>query len=338
MLWMPLRLTLDALQVLDAIDRCGSFAGGAAALHRVPSALTYTVHKLEEDLGVAVFDRSGHRARLTPAGRELLDEGRRLLDAAGELECRVQRLATGWETELRIAVDGLLVAEALLPAIADFYAGHAGTRLRLMREVLGGAWDALASGRADLAIGASLEAHSGGGFATRAFSEEAFVFAVAPSHPLAAMPDPLAPEVVAAYRAVAVGDTSRRLPARSSGILSGQDVLVVPDLPTKIAAQAAGLGVGYLPLAQALPWLSSRRLVAKTVAGGRPAVRTVIAWPAKARGKALSWFLRRLEDPALRDALLGGGVPGEPESKPPRARAIRASGVRQPRGAGRPER
>lgn len=322
---MPLKLSLDALQVLDAIDRRGSFAAGAEALHRVPSALTYTVQKLEEDLGVQVFDRSGHRARLTAAGRELLDEGRRLLDAASELECRVQRLATGWETELRIALDGLLAIEALLPVMAEFYAEHAGTRLRLSREVLGGAWDALASGRADLAIGASLEAHSGGGFATRPFAEETFVFAVAPAHPLAALPDPLAPEDVLRHRAVAVGDTSRTLPARSSGVLSGQDVLVVPDLPAKLAAQAAGLGVGYLPLAAALPWLTSRRLVAKTVQGGRPPVRTVIAWPPREQGKALKWFLRRLEDPALRDALRGGGVPGEPEPKRKPVRRRRAA-------------
>jgi DNA-binding transcriptional LysR family regulator len=335
---MPLKLTLEALQVLDAIDRRGSFAAAAEALHRVPSALTYTVQKLEEDLAVQVFDRSGHRARLTAAGRELLDEGRRLLDAAGELECRVQRIATGWETELRIALDGLLVVEALLPVAAEFYAEHSGTRLRLSREVLGGTWDALAAGRADLAIGASLEAHTGAGFATRPFAEETFVFALAPSHPLAALPDPLAPDVVLRHRAVAVGDTSRALPARSSGILTGQDVLVVPDLPAKIAAQVAALGVGYLPLPAALPWLSSRKLVAKTVEGGKPAVRTVIAWPPKEQGKALKWFLRRLEDPALRDALRGGSVPGELEARTKSKRSRPARSGLQPLCAGEPER
>ncbi|MDX1654422.1 MAG: LysR family transcriptional regulator, partial [Candidatus Competibacteraceae bacterium] len=99
-----MRLTLDALAVLDAIDRRGSFAAAAAELTRVPSAITYTIQKLEHDLGVAVFDRSGHRARLTPAGRRLLEEGRQLLRAAGDLERSVKRVATGWETDLCIAV------------------------------------------------------------------------------------------------------------------------------------------------------------------------------------------------------------------------------------------
>ncbi|MGZ5048931.1 MAG: LysR family transcriptional regulator, partial [Usitatibacter sp.] len=77
-------LTLESLQVLDAIDRRGSFAGAAEDLHRVPSAITYSVRQLEDGLGIELFDRSGHRAVLTDAGRELLAEGRRLLQAAAD--------------------------------------------------------------------------------------------------------------------------------------------------------------------------------------------------------------------------------------------------------------
>ena len=77
-----MRLSLDALLVIDAIDRRGSFAAAGHELHRVASAITYTVQKLEEDLDVLLFDRRGHRAKLTPAGRELLNEGRHLLRAA----------------------------------------------------------------------------------------------------------------------------------------------------------------------------------------------------------------------------------------------------------------
>jgi DNA-binding transcriptional LysR family regulator len=162
---MSLRLSLDALLVIDAIDRRGSFAAAAHELHRVPSAVTYTVQKLEQDLDVLLFDRRGHRAKLTVAGLELLNEGRHLLRAAGELEARVKRVATGWEAELRIAYDGLI------PATAS--------------EVLGGCWDALASHRADLAIGASGEGPAGGGCQTRPLGEIDWVFSVAPAHPLA---------------------------------------------------------------------------------------------------------------------------------------------------------
>jgi len=163
-----MRLSIDSLEVIDAIDRKGSFAAAAHELHRVPSAITYSVRQLEEGLGVELFDRRGHRAVLTDAGRELLNEGRRLLSAAADLECRVQQVARGWESELRIAVDTLIGIDKLYGIVDEFYRENSGTRLRLSSEVLGGTWDALASARADLAIGAGGDAPSGRNFATQA--------------------------------------------------------------------------------------------------------------------------------------------------------------------------
>ena len=299
-----MKLTLDALQVMDAIERLGSFAAAAAELHRVPSALTHTVQKLEQDLGVALFDRSGHRARLTPAGRELMQEGRALLRAAGELECRVKRVATGWETELRIALDIMIPARQLFPLIAAFYAEESGTRIRLAHEVLAGTWDALVSGRAELALGVSGETPAGGGYAIRMLGYKDFVFAVAPTHPLAALPDPLKHEQILAHRAVAIGDSSRSLPARSVGLLTGQDVLTVPDLESKVAAQVAGLGCGYLPAHAAAPLIKAKRLLAKEVEEIKPAGNLYYAWRSREKGKALRWFLQRLENQEVRASML----------------------------------
>ena len=124
-----MRLTLDALTVLDAIDRNGSFAAAAEELHRVPSAVTYAVQKLEQDLGVSIFDRRGHRAKLTPVGQALLRDGRHLLNAAVALEQRVRRLASGWETELAIAVSDLLPMAPVLELVRAFDALAAGTQL-----------------------------------------------------------------------------------------------------------------------------------------------------------------------------------------------------------------
>ena len=299
-----MRLTLDALQVMDAIERQGSFAAAAAELHRVPSALTYTVQKLEQDLDVLLFDRSGHRARLTPAGQELMQEGRQLLRAAAELECRVKRVATGWETELRIALDIVIPAVQLFPLIAEFYAEESGTRIRLAHEVLAGTWDALVSGRAELALGVSGEVPAGGDYAIRILGYKDFVFAVAPSHPLATLPDPLKHDQILAHRAIAIGDSSRNLPLRSVGLLTGQDVLTVPDLAAEVAAQVAGLGCGYLPAHAAAPLLKAKRLVVKEVEEIKPAGNLYYAWRAQEKGKALSWFLKRLENQEVRASLL----------------------------------
>jgi DNA-binding transcriptional LysR family regulator len=299
-----MKLSLDALAVLDAIDRKGSFAAAADELHRVPSAITYTVQKLEQDLDLLLFDRSGHRAILTEAGSELLREGRHLLRAANALEARVKRVATGWETELRIAVSDLIPLPRLFPLVGEFHAVECGTRLRLLSEVYGGCWDALAADRADLVIGAPGDGPSGGGYATRAMESVRWVFVVRPDHPLARAPEPVPSSRLLDYRAVSAADSSRSLPPRTSGLLSGQDVFTVPDIYTKRAAQLAGLGVGFLPLHLIGPDIDAGRLIVKEVEEPKPEIPFFIAWRAKDPGRALRWFLSRLEDAALRSSLM----------------------------------
>ncbi|WP_372809676.1 LysR family transcriptional regulator, partial [Litorivivens sp.] len=69
-------LTLEALEVLSAIERAGSFAAAAEQLHKVPSAVTYAVQKLAQELGVQLFNKEGRRAVMTPAARLLVAQGR----------------------------------------------------------------------------------------------------------------------------------------------------------------------------------------------------------------------------------------------------------------------
>jgi DNA-binding transcriptional LysR family regulator len=299
------KLSLDALLVLDAIARKGSFAAAAEELHRVPSAITYTVQKLEQDLDVQLFDRSGHRARLTRAGEELLREGRHLLRAATDIECRVQRIAKGWETELRIAYNDIIPGERLCPLILEFYREGAGTRLRLSAEILEGCWDALFSGRADLVIGAPSEIPPEPGVATRPFGEVEFVFAIAPDHPLAEAPEPIAVSDILQHRIVVAADSSRNLPPRSVGLSNGQDTLTVPTMQAKLETQAAGLGVGFLPINMAAPAIAAGRLVRKLVDEESPkATRMSLAWRPRDAGKGLKWWLEKLEDPSVRQAIL----------------------------------
>jgi DNA-binding transcriptional LysR family regulator len=289
-----MRLTLDALLVIDAIDRKGSFAAAAQELHRVPSAVTYTVQKLEQDLDVLLFDRRGHRAKLTAAGRELLTEGRHLLQAANAIEARVKRVATGWEAELRIAYDGIIPAPAVLALARDFYQQHTETRLRFSAEVLGGCWDALVSGRADIAIGASGDGPSGGGYQTRPLGVIDWVFAVSPSHPLARTPEPLSRSDILAHRAVVVADSSRNLPPRTTGLLSGQDTLTIADAAAKLQAQAMGLGVGYLPQCLAATAAARGMLVIKRTEETKFSQMLFTAWRTAHRGKALKWFVEQV--------------------------------------------
>lgn len=287
-------LSLDALVVLDAVARCGSFAAAAESLHRVPSAVTYTVRKLERSLGVRLFDRGGGRARLTPAGALLLEEGRALLRLAGRLAQDVQRVATGWETTLRVAVSDVVPLPPLLALCEAFLEAAPQVRLRLAVEVLGGTWDALVSGRADLVIGAPGEGPTWSHAGMAPMGDVHFVFVVRPDHPLAEAPEPLAEHQIRPHRAVAAADSSRELPPRTVGLLPGQPVFTVPDLATKRAAQLAGLGVGYLPWHMVREDVAAGRLrVKRTAAGARSTHRLYYAWR-PGGGLGLAWWRARL--------------------------------------------
>jgi DNA-binding transcriptional LysR family regulator len=300
------RLTLDALQLVDAIARQGSFAAAAAELGRVPSAVTYAARKLEEEIDVLLFNRRGYRARLTPAGEELLKEGRLLLAAVDDLTRRVQRVAAGWERELRIAIDSVISFERVVPMLGLFCEA-APTQVRTSTEVLGGTWDALITGRADLAIGASQEgpepSRLGPSYRFERMGALEFVFAVAPGHPLAAMPSPLKSSELRRHRQIVVADSSLRLAPRDSGLLGVQDTLTVSTIGQKIAAQKAGLGCGFLPVHRIRNELDRGELIAKETDQGRRESALHYAWRTDARGKALDWWLAALRNSETRAAL-----------------------------------
>lgn len=292
-----LKISLDGLQVLDAIDRRGSIAGAATELHRVPSTISYAVAKFEQDLGVALFERAGPRISLTPAGRELLKEGRYLLRAAQDLEHRVRRVATGWETQFAIGLESLLAPSALADDLRDFYRVADSTRLRITQEVMSGMWEALLDRRVDLLVAAAGEGPSGGGYIAEPMGSIPFVFAVATGHPLADAAEPLGKAELRKHRAVAVGDSAVRLSPRTVGLIFGQDTLTVPDIFSKYAMQVAGFGFGYLPEPYARPAIDAGLLVQRQVEEQRPVENFHLAWRPDEEGAALTWWLQRLRRP-----------------------------------------
>jgi DNA-binding transcriptional LysR family regulator len=290
------RISLEALAALDSIDRRGSFAAAAAELHRATSSVSHTVQKLESRLGVPLFDRGGHRAVLTPAGRALLEEGRTLLAAAGALERRLQGLEQGWEREVVIAVDDILPLERVLPVVGEFLALGAPTHVHLQQEVLGGVWEALIAQRADVAL-VDVPAVAPPDIDHRPAVEVPFVFAVPPGHPLLREKQPLSAAALRAHRAIVVADSSRGTPLHPgavSGMGTPADVLGVSTLQGKLSAQKAGLGVGFLPLPWAAPALAEGSLVALPVRAPKPSARLSVAWRSQQAGRAVGWFAQRL--------------------------------------------
>lgn len=310
-------LTPEALTMVDLIARTGSFAAAAREMGKVPSALTYNVRQLEDALDVLLFDRSSRQAKLTAAGTELLHEGRRLLLEIDAVANRVKRIATGWETQFTIAVDNILAPTALFELIEAFYAlrvtardsppAPPPTRLRLRSEVLSGTWEALVTGQADLALGVVGEMATSHGVQCEVLGPIAMAFAVAPHHPLASLPEPLAVETIAQHRVIAIADSARSFAPLTMGVQPGQDVLTVPSLAAKLEALLRGLGCGSMPAPLLRRHVEAGRLVVKaTDLPPRPG-ELHYAWHTPGNGQpglALQWWLGQLRSPATRQALL----------------------------------
>lgn len=284
---------LEALEVLDAIDRHGSFAAAAASLYRVPSAISYTISQLENELGIRVFDRTGHRAVLTPAGQLLLTEGRRILLATRELAAAARRQADHWEPELKIAIDATQKPVDFHPLIAEFVQAHPAINVRINEEVLAGSWEALVDERVDLAIGVT-DPPANAGIQRLRLGRIDFVFCCAPTHPLAGASTPLTEDAIRTYRALVVADTARQFSPRSGNLIDGQARLTVASMRTKIEALEQGLGVGYCPSHWVSDALAAGRLVAIETATPPASRETYLLWRRGERGRALQWFLDRL--------------------------------------------
>lgn len=313
-------LTPEALTMLATIARTGSFAAAARALNLVPSALTYRVRQLEDTLDVLLFDRRSRQARPTAAGQELMNEGQRILSELDAVAQRVRRVATGWESELTLAVDSLIDPTTLMELCSAFLELKPPTRLRLRDEVLTGTLHALTSGQADLALGVSADVTAlANGMQHAPLGQLPFVFAIAPHHALASEAHPLSDDQIRRHRAVAVADSTPQGRGMTVGLLAGQDVFTVPSMQAKLQAQLRGLGVGFLPEPLAQPFLASGRLVSRDVERPPRVTAVSYAWRRTAgdapsadgtasdtvrTGRALQWWLKQLRSPATRAALL----------------------------------
>ena len=288
-------ITLEALRVLDAIDRKGSFGAAATSLFKVPSALSYTVQKLESDLNIKLFDRTKQRAQFTSVGKLLLERGRELLQAAQALEDAAQQFESGWEVQLRIAQDTILPLGPLLQQIQRFNQLDKYVTIDVSEEVLGGTWDALIHNRCELALGASGEPPKGQ-IEYLKLGEVDFLFAVAPDHPLTRHKGVITRAAIRAHPTIIAGDTSLILPSRSSGILESRQTIRVANVSAKIAAQKAGIGVGFLPRHLIKSDLERGQLVALPCDVPRLAAPIFMAWHKTNQGKALQWFIKALAE------------------------------------------
>jgi len=257
------RITLDQWGALVAVVEAGGYAQASSRLHRTQSTVTYTIKKLEDLLGVKVFELQGRKAALTPIGQVLYRRGKALLEEAGRVERAAADLARGWEPEIRLAADIIFPTWLLLECCAAFSAERPDIRLELIESVLGGTEEALTEGRVDLAIGGIVP----GGFLGDPLMQVRFVCAAAPTHPLHQLGRTLTLDDLREHRHLVVRD-SGALRSRSGGWLN-EKRWTVSHKATSIRAACMGLGFAWYPEENIREELASGRLAPLPLAEGR---------------------------------------------------------------------
>jgi DNA-binding transcriptional LysR family regulator len=115
-----MRTTLDEWEVLQAVVQLGGFAPAAKQLNRSQSTISYAIARLQERLGIKLFEMKGRRAHLTDLGRVLLVDVEAHLAGFHQVEQRARSLASGGESEVRLSVDSIYPNSRLFAALAEF--------------------------------------------------------------------------------------------------------------------------------------------------------------------------------------------------------------------------
>ncbi|RMT98605.1 hypothetical protein ALP39_02665 [Pseudomonas marginalis pv. marginalis] len=262
------RVTLDQWRTLQAVVDHGGFAQAAEALHRSQSSVSYTVARMQDQLGVPLLRIDGRKAVLTDAGEVLLRRSRQLVKNASQLEDLAHHMEQGWEAEVRLVVDAAYPNARLVRALTAFMPQSRGCRVRLREEVLSGVEELLMEGVADLAIcGFSIPGYLG-----TEMSDVEFVAVAHPEHTLHRMNRELSFQDLESQMQVVIRDSGRQQP-RDVGWLGAEQRWTVGSLATaapglcvvaaahdrartrRRRAQAATLGTGRQPPPDVLPVL-----------------------------------------------------------------------------------
>jgi len=236
------RITLEQWTVLQTVVDEGSFAKAATKLHRSQSTISYTIAKLQDNLGVTLLNIKGRRAILTDAGQKILNRARGLTRAAHDIEQSAINIKNGFESDLSLVVDGILPQSYLFNILSKFAAVNQCTRLHIYEEVLSGPTEALTDGSADLAITSKIP----NSFYGEKIADIESVAYAHVDHPLHYLGREITDEDLLNERYIIVKDSGKK-GERNEGWLGSENWWKVSSLNLKINLVAQGLGFSWLP-------------------------------------------------------------------------------------------
>lgn len=113
-------IELAHFRILDALQRGGSLAAAAEALHLTQPALSHAIRKLEQHYELRVWERDGRRLRLTQAGNYLLQLGGQILPLMQQADETLKAFSEGRRGKLRIGMECHPCYEWLLTVVEPF--------------------------------------------------------------------------------------------------------------------------------------------------------------------------------------------------------------------------
>ena len=258
-----LRISLEQWQALVAVVDAGGYAQAATKLHKSQSAITYLIKRLEEQLGVRVFELQGRKAVLTPTGQMLSRRGRYLIQEAGSIESSAHALSAGWEPVVRIASEILFPAEILLNAMQVFSTTSPNTRLDVFETVLSGTAEALQERRVDLAITPYVPS----GFLGNSLMSLELVAVDHPDHPLHHLKRKISARDLHDHRHLLVRDTGLARDETTTSV-DVEQRWIFSNFDTCIQAACQGNGFSWYPRARIANELKTGRLKPLPLAAG----------------------------------------------------------------------
>ncbi len=287
-------MELRHLRYFCAVADEKGFARAAAMLHISQSAVSEQVRDLEEELGVPLFDRREHRARLNAQGEIFLLEARKTLAAAALAMEAARRSARGEIGTLNI---GFFVGgtDAVFPAlIRNFRAQFPGVRVSLVEMTPTLQQEALLAGTIDIAFTRALPARQGSELRAQRFYIEPLVAALPAEHPLAGQPVDMA-RLAAERFVITQRETSPALfdkvieLCRAAGFSPGiaATSAVASGVLTLVAA---GEGVAILPMNTLK--LAPADIVSSPIRSSDAFIDLVIAWNSRLESPLHRSFLQ----------------------------------------------
>lgn len=145
-------ISFEQVLVFHRIVQAGSFKAAAGELHKTQPAISLAIKKLEEEMKVELFDRSGYRPELTVHGRAFYERSLKALQGMSELEDLSRSFRQKEEPELTIAIDGISPLPKLLHLFKNFGDKHTNTKLNLAYEILSETENRILRGEAQIGI------------------------------------------------------------------------------------------------------------------------------------------------------------------------------------------